>query len=256
MQKLQHYLDQKVMQFNNLDFIAKDPISIPHRFHKLQDIEIAGFFAATFAWGNRTSIIKSCTTLLNYMDNSPFQFILEHTDSDLKNLLPFVHRTFNATDLYYFISFLKFHYTKNNSLESAFCLGHSLKNENVELALISFYNYFFSMELVSERTKKHVASPYKKSACKRLNMFLRWMVRDNSTQVDFGLWKNILSSQLIIPIDVHVAKVAYSLELLPNLKSNWQNAVSLTNTLKKFDPNDPTKYDFALFGLGIAAKYN
>ncbi len=255
MQALKIFLDTKINEYNSVDFIAKDPICIPHQFTKLQDIEIAGLFAATFAWGNRTSIINSSKRLMTLMDNSPHQFVLYHTDADLKKMLHFVHRTFNATDLYAFIHLLHYHYSRNSSLETAFLKGHQAQAVNVEGALNGFYDYFFSLQDMPIRTKKHVAAPCKHSTCKRLNMYLRWMVRPNNTGVDFGLWKSIKPHQLIIPMDVHVTNVAYRVGLLPNAKSNWNNAVLLTNKLKEFDNEDPVKYDFALFALGVIEKF-
>jgi uncharacterized protein (TIGR02757 family) len=252
---LKKFLDKKVIEYNKPKFITHDPISIPHRFSKLQDIEIAGFFAATLAWGNRKSILNSCTRLLEFMDNSPYQFITQHDDNDLKKMMGFVHRTFNAMDLYYFISFLHMHYSVNVSLESAFTKTLVATDTSMENGLNGFYNYFFSLEYISERTRKHVAAPVKKSACKRLNMFLRWMVRKDNNKVDFGLWNGIQPHQLVIPLDVHVANVSYRLGLLDNANSNWNNAIILSTKLKQMDANDPTKYDYALFGLGVEEKF-
>ena len=254
---LKKYLDKKVIQFNNPDFIKEDPVCIPHLFSKKQDIEITGFFAAIFAWGIRKTIINKSKLLFQLMDNAPYDFCLNHTDEDLKKLEKFCHRTFNDTDLLYFISFLKFHYSKNKSLESAFFNTKTLNhNANVvENSLNYFYQYFFSLEDISERTKKHIASPSKNSGCKRLNMYLRWMVRNDGKGVDFGIWKKISPSQLICPIDVHVARVSKHFGLLKRDQVNWLAAVELTEELKKFDSKDPVKYDFALFGLGVLEKY-
>jgi uncharacterized protein (TIGR02757 family) len=246
---------KEVEQYNQPFFIDDDPISIPHKFILQQDIEIAGFFAAILAWGNRKSIINSCSKLMALMNNEPYNFCLTHTEKDLKALLNFKHRTFNTTDLLYCISFFKHHYSKHNSLETAFTKWMSEKDETVENGLIGFHHYFFSLQDFPERTRKHIASPHKKSACKRLNMYLRWMVRDNKTGVDFGLWKQIKSSQLIIPIDVHVSRVAKKLGILNRTQNDWQAATELTAYLKKLDANDPVKYDFALFGLGVMEKY-
>ena len=251
------FLDQKVKQFDNRDFIKDDPVSIPHLFSKKQDIEIAGFFAAIFAWGIRKTIINKCKTLLQLMDYAPYDFCLNHSDNDLQKLEGFCHRTFNDTDLLYFISFFKFHYSKNSSLESAFFNKKTLKQSNdmIENSLNYFYEYFFSLEDISERTKKHIASPAKNSSCKRLNMFLRWMIRNDGKGVDFGIWKNIAPSELICPVDVHVARVSRHFGLLKRKPIDWLAAIELTEELKKFDPKDPVKYDFALFGLGILEKY-
>jgi uncharacterized protein (TIGR02757 family) len=253
--KLKIFLNKKVDQYNQPFFIADDPISIPHQFTLLQDIEIAGFFAAILAWGNRKSIINSCNKLMRLMNNKPYQFCLHHSKKDLLQLLNFKHRTFNTTDLLYCIEFFKQHYSKHNSLEIAFTKWMNKKDETVENGLIGFHNYFFSLQDFPERTKKHIATPQKKSACKRLNMYLRWMVRNNKTSVDFGVWKNIKPSQLIIPIDVHVSRVAKKLGILNRTQNDWQAATELTSYLKTLDANDPVKYDFALFGLGVMEKF-
>jgi uncharacterized protein (TIGR02757 family) len=254
---LKKFLDQKVIQFNNPSFINEDPVCIPHLFSKKQDIEIAGFFAAIFAWGIRKTIIKKCKSLLQLMDNAPYDFCIGHSDEDLKKIEKFCHRTFNDTDLLYFISFFKFHYSKHNSLEVAFFNNKIIKQPGniIEPSLNSFYEYFFSLEDVPDRTRKHIASPAKHSSCKRLNMYLRWMVRKDKQGVDFGIWKKISPSQLICPVDVHVARVAKHFNLLKRKQVDWQAAVELTEELKKFDKADPVKYDFALFGLGILEKY-
>lgn len=253
--ELKLFLDKKVEQYNQPFFITDDPISIPHQFTQQQDIEIAGFFAAILAWGNRKSIINSCNKLIHLMGNQPYQFCLHHSDKDLKQLVKFVHRTFNATDLLYCIEFFKHHFSFNNTLENAFAKWMNETDETIENALIGFHHYFFSLPDFSERTRKHIASPHKKSACKRLNMYLRWMVRDNKTNVDFGLWKNIKTSQLIIPIDVHVSRVAKKLGILNRTQNDWQAATALTNYLRTLDAKDPVKYDFALFGLGVMEKF-
>ncbi len=254
---LKKFLDGKVTEFNKPIFIKDDPICIPHLFSKKQDIEIAGFFAAVFAWGIRKTIINKCKSLLQLMDNAPYDFCINHTDNDLKKLEKFCHRTFNATDLLYFVSFLKFHYSKYNSLEVAFFNNKTIKQFDnvVESSLNYFYHYFFSLEDVPQRTKKHIASPQKNSSCKRLNMYLRWMVRKDNKGVDFGIWKKISPSQLICPVDVHVARVARHFNLLTRKQVDWDAAISLTEELKKFDNKDPVKYDFALFGLGVLEKY-
>jgi uncharacterized protein (TIGR02757 family) len=254
---LKKFLDKKVLEFNNPSFIKDDPVCIPHLFSKKQDIEIAGFFAAVFAWGTRKTIINKCKLLLQLMGGAPYDFCINHTNEDLKKLEKFCHRTFNDTDLLYFISFFKFHYSKHNSLEVAFFGNKTIQETGnvVEASLNSFYNYFFSLEDVPARTKKHIASPAKNSSCKRLNMYLRWMVRDDGKGVDFGIWEKISPSQLICPIDVHVARAARHFNLLTRKQVDWQAAVELTNELRKFDSNDPVKYDFALFGLGVLEKY-
>lgn len=254
---LKKFLDSKVKQFNNPAFINDDPVCIPHLFSKKQDIEISGFFAATFAWGIRKTIINKCQLLMQLMDNAPYEFCLQHTDEDLKKLMGFCHRTFNDTDLLYFISFLKFHYSKSDSLENAFFNNTTMKQHNhtIEIALNHFRQYFFSLEDISERTKKHIASPQRNSSCKRLNMYLRWMVRNDHKGVDFGIWKKVKPSQLICPVDVHVARVSRHFNLLKRRQVDWLAAIELTEELRKFDPHDPVKYDFALFGLGVLEKY-
>jgi len=254
-EELKIFLDKKVDEYHQPFFIENDPISVPHLFSKKQDIEIAGFFAAIFAWGNRTTIINKSKELMEMMDMSPHEFCLHHSDDDLRKLMSFRHRTFNPTDLLYFVSFFKNHYSRNTSLESAFSDFIKPGDQDLENALNGFYNYFFSLEHVPSRTLKHIASPAKRSTCKRLSMYLRWMVRSSSRKVDFGIWKNIEPSQLMIPLDLHVARVARNFHLLQRKQTDWQATVELTQELRKFDPSDPSKYDFALFGLGVLEKF-
>ena len=255
---LRDFLNKKVKEYNQKTFIASDPISIPHRFAIKQDIEIAGFFAAIFAWGNRTTIINKCNELMNLMDDAPFQFIIQHHEIELKRFLNFKHRTFNATDLLHFIRVLRHHYENDSSteptLETAFSKGLLPKDETVENALMSFHDYFFSLEDSPGRTKKHISTPANNSSCKRLNMFLRWMVRNDNAGVDFGIWKNIQPHQLVCPLDVHVQRVARNLNLIQSEKADWKTAVELTEKLKSFDPIDPVKYDIALFSMGVGKK--
>lgn len=251
-EQLKEILEQKYLLHNNASFIENDPISIPHRFTIKQDIEIAGFFAAILAWGNRKSIINSCNKLINLMDNAPFEFIKNHSESDLKRFEKFAHRTFNSTDLLFIIEVFKNFYKKYNTLELLFATGNT---DNVKNGLINFHNQCFEFDFAPQRSKKHISTPLKKSACKRLNMYLRWMVRNDNNGVDFGIWKNIKPSQLICPLDVHVLRTANSLELLNSEKSNWENAELLTQKLAEFDKNDPVKYDFALFGMGLENKF-
>lgn len=273
---LKNFLDAKVEQYNRPNFIQNDPICIPHLFVKKQDIEIAGFFAAVLAWGQRKTIINKCESLLMRMDNAPYDFILNHTDNDLKRLLDFKHRTFNDTDLLYFIAFFKFHYQQYNSLEQAFVPGLKIafpdislssnqllaessveihlsakRDFTIEASLNHFRNYFFSIEDYPQRTKKHISSPKQKSTCKRLNMFLRWMVRKDNSGVDFGIWNTLKAADLICPCDVHVDRVGRLLGLITRKQTDWFTALELTQNLKKFDDSDPVKYDFALFGLGV-----
>ena len=253
---IKQLLDQKVKQYNHIDFIEKDPISIPHLFTKQQDIEIAAFFAAIFAWGNRTTIIQKSKELLERMDNAPFEFCIQHQAKDLKKLGGFAHRTFKDTDLLYCIAFFKQHYTTQKSLETAFFIDQQSgkKIKTVEAGLVHFKNYFFSIDDAPDRTKKHIASPENGSTCKRLNMFLRWMVRKDQHGVDFGLWKAISPAELIIPIDVHVARVSRAFGLISRPQIDWLTALELTAYCRTLDARDPVKYDFALFSLGVTEK--
>lgn len=248
---LNHFLHKMAERYNAHDFIENDPICIPHAFTKKADIEIAAFLAATLAWGQRKIIISKCKQLMELMDNSPLDFILNHGEKEKKFLLNFKHRTYNSEDLMYFLLFFKQHYSVNESLESAFIPENF--NGEVESSLNHFYHYFFSFSH-PKRTEKHIASPEKKSACKRLNMFLRWMVRFDQHGVDFGLWKKIRPSNLICPIDVHVNNVARYLGLITRKQTDWNTALELTQALRKFDPEDPVRLDFALFGYGIENK--
>lgn len=248
--ELKRFLDKKVDLYNQPSFIQHDPISIPHLFTKQQDIEIAGFFAAIFSWGNRTTIIQKSKELMSLMDNAPYEFCLHHTAADLKKLLQFKHRTFTTTDLLYFIEFFKHHYSTHSSLETAF----TRHGNTAEKILSGFHHDFFALEDIPARTKKHIATPERKSSCKRINMYLRWMVRQDNKGVDFGIWKNISPAQLICPLDLHVVRVAKQFNLLTRKQTDWQAAIELTEQLRKFDANDPVKYDFALFGIGVSEK--
>lgn len=254
MGELQSFLDQKYLQYNTADFIAEDPVSIPHRFSRLQDIEISGFIAAVLAWGQRKTIINKCTELFDLMDNAPYDFMLHHQESDLKAFLNFKHRTFNATDALYFIQYFHHFYKHHQSLEEAFLWENHHQDENLEAGLVNFHKQFFSLEDHPPRTKKHIATPARNSACKRINMFLRWMVRKDDKGVDFGLWERIKPSQLICPCDVHVDRVGRKLGLITRKQTDWHTAKELTANLKILDPEDPVKYDFALFGLGVYEK--
>jgi len=250
--ELKSFLDEQVEIYNRHHFIVDDPISIPHRYAKKQDIEIAGFFSAMLAWGQRKTIINKSKELLLLMDDTPYDFVQQHSIKDLKVFDHFKHRTFNPIDCRYFIKFFKQHYQDNNSLETAFKLEK--RDSDVGNALIGFHQYFFSLKDYPERTKKHIATPERNSACKRINMFLRWMVRSDDCGVDFGIWKKISMSQLVCPCDLHVERVARQLKLIRRNQLDWQTALELTAALRKLDPNDPVKYDFALFGLGVANK--
>lgn len=248
--ELKPYLDEKVAQYNRPEFIEADPISIPHGFSKLQDIEISGLFAATLAWGQRVTIIRKCRELMALMDNDPYQFITGHRPADLRVFEHFKHRTFNLTDTLYFIEFLRWFYSKHQSLEEAFT------GSNMYDGLTRFHNLFFSLPEHPQRTRKHVATPERKSTCKRLNMYLRWMVRRDNHGVDFGIWRKISPAHLVCPCDVHVDRVARKLRLIRRKQTDWLTAVELTSNLSLLDPNDPVQYDFALFGLGASGDFD
>ncbi|MDO6437562.1 TIGR02757 family protein [Cyclobacterium sp. 1_MG-2023] len=254
MDNLKDFLDEKVMLFNQPSFIEDDPISIPHRFSKLQDIEISGFFAAVLAWGQRKTIINKSLELMDLMGNSPYDFVLNHSEKELKQLMKFKHRTFNDIDTLYFIDFFSRYYQENKSLEQAFTHGYSEDVDAMEVLLSNFHDLFFQSEEAPMRTRKHIASPKKKSACKRINMFLRWMVRKDGKGVDFGLWDKISPAQLVCPCDLHVDRIGRTLGLIRRKQTDWQTAMELTQNLRLMDAADPIKYDFALFGLGVLEK--
>lgn len=242
------WLEQKYNQFNCIDFIDLDPISIPHQFTAKNDIEIAAFFVSIMAWGNRTSILKSGNNLMELMDFAPFDFVLNHQPVDLKRFDSFVYRTFNASDLQFLISSLQQIYLKHNGLESAF-FGENFHGNAFD-AITQFRNTIFAISHLT-RTEKHIANPAKNSASKRLNMFLRWMVRVDDKGVDFGIWKSIDPAFLICPLDLHSARVARNLGLLSRHQNDRKAAEELTQNLSYFCPQDPVKYDFALFGAGV-----
>ena len=250
--ELYDLLESKVLEYNRPDFITDDPISIPRAFRKRQDIEIAGFFAAVLAWGQRGTIIRKCRELMAMMDNDPHNFVLNHSENDLKPLLNFKHRTFNPTDTLYFISFLQSFYRANKSLEKAFMVTPGAPD--IGSGLVHFQQTFFSLPHAPERTRKHIPSPERKSTCKRLAMYLRWMVRRDQQGVDFGLWKEISPAQLVCPCDLHVDRIGRRLRLIRRKQTDWLTALELTANLRKFDPVDPVKYDFALFGMGVSEK--
>lgn len=252
--ELKSFLNKAVRQYNQPDFIPADPISIPHRFTRLQDIEIMGFWVAILAWGQRVTIINKANELIDLMGGSPYDFILNHKDSDLKPFLAFKHRTFQATDTLYFLDFLQRHYRAHDSLEQAFSRHLTVDSPTVEAALIGFEQYFFDHPNAPQRTRKHVATPARKSTCKRINMFLRWMIRNDQKGVDFGLWSSIRTSQLLMPLDVHVERVGRQLGLIQRKQRDWRTVMELTENLRQFDAKDPVKYDFALFGLGVLNK--
>ena len=240
------FLNLKAEEYNNVNFIKDDPIQIPHLFNKKEDIEISGFLTSTISWGNRKSIITSSIKMMKLMDNDPHNFIINHSEKDLKKLLKFVHRTFNGYDFIQFITSLRHIYINYGGLEKVF--AENIKNQSMHNSIHEFKKIFFEIPH-TDRTKKHVSDPFKGSASKRINMFLRWMVR-NDKIVDFGIWKKLSTSSLSCPLDVHTGRVARKLNLIKS-KNNDINALKeLDSSLRKFDAIDPVKYDFALFGLG------
>lgn len=250
---MKSFLDEKADQYNNISFIENDPISIPHLFSGRQDREIMGFFAAVLAWGQRKTIIAKCHELVRRFGGEPYRFIMEHSEDELKGLLGFTHRTFNDTDLLYFVDFLRRHYSRYVTLEEAFLDGGVFNS--AEDALIRFERTFFDYPDAPYRTRKHVATPIRNSACKRINMFLRWMVRSDDKGVDFGMWNRIPQSALICPIDLHVDRAARRLGLVTRKPTDWKTALELTHNLRLLDPSDPVKYDFALFGLSLENRW-
>ncbi|MBN1157810.1 MAG: TIGR02757 family protein [Bacteroidales bacterium] len=248
---LKAFLDEKVELYNNTSFIETDPISIPHRFSQKEDIEISGFLAATIAWGNRVSILRSADRMMSIMGNTPYDFVINHRDSDLKGIEGCMHRTFNAEDFIYFIEALKYIYLEKGGMETIFACYRT--DDSLQPAIHEFGKIFFGLPH-NARTRRHLSDPRKGSAAKRLNMFLRWMVRHDRKGVDFGLWRNIGMNRLKIPLDVHTGKVARQLGLLKRKQNDWQAVCELTDRLRTFDPDDPVKYDYALFGLGVFEK--
>ncbi|WP_114491605.1 TIGR02757 family protein [Candidatus Ulvibacter alkanivorans] len=244
---LKAFLDEKVHTYNTVDFIESDPIQIPHKFTIKEDIEIAGFLTATIAWGNRKSIINNGTKMMNIMGNAPYEFIMQFSEKDLERVHGFVHRTFNAEDLTYFFKALRNIYMNHNGLESVFKAGAT--PQTLQPAIHHFKRNFFELPHPT-RTEKHVSDPFKNSAAKRINMFLRWMVRKDNAGVDFGIWKSLSPAQLSCPLDVHSGSVARKLGLLDRKQNDAKALVILDTNLRKLDANDPVKYDFALFGLG------
>jgi len=249
--QVKEILEYYYKKYNTIDFIKDDPISIPHKFSKKQDIEISAFWTSVIAWGRRNMIMKNANKLFDLMDNAPYDFIVNHEEKDRERFLDFKHRTFQPTDTLYFLEFLQWYYKNNDSLETAFSDHLNKTDENIESALVGFHNLFFSLDDAPHRTKKHIPTPIRKSTCKKLNMFLRWMVRKDENGVDFGIWNNINTSQLMIPIDVHVERIARNLGLLSRKQRDWKAVIELTNNLKNIDSSDPIKYDFALFGYGV-----
>lgn len=250
--ELKDFLDAKVLQYEHPKFLESDPLQIPHRFSRKEDIEISAFLTATIAWGNRKSIINNATRLMQLMDNAPYDFTVNHQETDLDRLSGFVHRTFNGQDASYFINSLKNIYENHGGLEAIF--ANNSEGDSLQSSISSFKKKFFELPHPA-RTQKHVSDPLKGSAAKRINMFLRWMVRSDVTGVDFGLWKNIGTERLSCPLDVHSGNVARKLKLLKRKQNDAKALAELDKNLRKLDPFDPVKYDFALFGLGVFEKF-
>ena len=246
--ELKSFLDEKVLQYNTLDFIDSDPVQIPHLFSLKEDIEIAGFLSATIAWGNRKMIIKNAHKMMDIMGNSPYDFVMSHAENDLEKLESFVHRTFNGIDFTTFIKGLQNIYTHHQGLENVF-LKHQ-ESDSLQKSISEFKKVFFEIPHQS-RTQKHISDPLNNSAAKRINMYLRWMIRQDNKGVDLGIWKNISPSKLSCPLDVHSGNVARKLGLLTRKQNDGKALFELDQNLRKFDANDPSKYDFALFGLGV-----
>ncbi len=246
--ELKDFLDSKVVQYNNSRFIESDPIQVPHEFNKKEDIEIAAFLTATIAWGNRKSIIKNAKYMMQLLDNSPYDFVMNHQESDLEQLLPFVHRTFNGNDFIQFIKCLRHIYETHLGLENVF--SKHAETNSLQKSIHQLKKVFFEIEHL-QRTQKHVSDPLKNSAAKRINMFLRWMVRRDNAGVDFGIWTSLSPKQLSCPLDVHSGNVARKLGLLKRKQNDGKALLELDSALRKLDAQDPVKYDFALFGLGV-----
>ena len=249
---LKSFLDEKVELFNRPAFVETDPIQVPRKFTQKEDIEISGFLTATIAWGNRTAIIKNAERLNSLMGNQPFDFISNASNREIQQLQKFVHRTFNGNDCIYFIQSLKNIYKNYGGLQLVFESGFE-NEKSVKSALANLFEIFF--ELPGERTRKHISNVQKGSSGKRLNMFLRWMVRNDKNGVDFGIWNGIPASELMLPLDVHTGNVGRKLGILQRKSNDWKAVEEITKTLRKFDPTDPIKYDFALFGLGAFEKF-
>ncbi|MGY5353159.1 TIGR02757 family protein [Wenyingzhuangia sp. IMCC45533] len=250
--ELKQFLDSKVHQYNNKDFIDSDPVQIPHLFSKKEDIEIAGFLAATISWGKRPMIIKNCLKMMEAMGNTPYDFVMNHSQTDLEKLQDFKHRTFNGIDFEYFIKSLKNIYENHQGLEHVFC--SNVQNNSMQPAIHEFKKVFFEIQHPS-RTTKHVSDPKKGSSAKRINMFLRWMVRQDQFGVDLGIWNSISPSFLSCPLDVHTGNVGRKLGFITRKQNDAKALAELDTHLRKLDAKDPVKYDFALFGLGVFEQF-
>lgn len=249
---LKAFLDSKVTQYNTPSYIESDPIQIPHQYALKEDVEISAFLTATIAWGNRKSIIKNSFRMMELMGNSPYDFVMEHKKDQLDQLNDFVHRTFNGIDFRFFINSLKNIYQNHNGLEAIF-VNHAEK-DSLQKSIHELKKVFFEIEHPT-RTQKHVSDPLKGSAAKRINMFLRWMVRNDNAGVDFGIWTSLVPSQLSCPLDVHSGNVGRKLGLLSRRQNDAKALSELDTNLRKMDALDPVKYDFALFGLGVFEKF-
>lgn len=247
---LKEFLDEKYQEYNNVNFIEQDPIQIPHLYTEKKDIEIAGFLTSIISWGNRKSIINSAHKMMDIMDNSPYDFVINSNNSEI-NKIQFVHRTFNSIDLQFFILSLKNIYKNYDSLEDVFIEN---KNDFMFDGISKFRKIFFSVDH-EKRSQKHISNPLKNSCCKRINMFLRWMVRSKKKKVDFELWNSINTRQLSCPLDIHTGRVARKLRILNRNQNDFKATLELDYHLRKLNPNDPVKYDFALFGLGVFEKF-
>jgi uncharacterized protein (TIGR02757 family) len=248
---IKNLLDRKVDEYNSLEFIQEDPVSIPHMFNDKEDIEISGFLTAIISWGQRKTIITNATRLIKWMDHAPYDFIMHSSEKDLMPFKQFKHRTFNGEDCIFFMKSLQNIYLHHGGLEASF-----IPPEGKELVegIVQFRRCFLSMPFPA-RSAKHIADPSAGASAKRINMFLRWMVRKDACGVDFGIWKNISPSQLYCPLDVHTGEVARKLGILKTKQNNWHAVEELTGYLRMLDPDDPVKYDYALFGMGVNKEF-
>ncbi|MCL1821642.1 MAG: TIGR02757 family protein [Prolixibacteraceae bacterium] len=251
--EIKSFLDEKTLQYNNFRFIETDPIQVPRSFSRRENIEISGFLAATIAWGNRASIIKNARRLMSQLDNNPYDFLMSATDDELNRASKFVHRTFNPDDTLFFLASLKNIYKNCGGLEAVFTEG--FRRDGSVKSSLEFYRTVFLGNSCPGRTRKHISDVTRNSAAKRLNMFLRWMVRKDDNGVDFGLWDSIPASALMLPLDVHTGNTARKIGLLKRMQNDWKAVEEITAVLRDFDPLDPVKYDFALFGLGVFEKF-
>ncbi len=251
---IKNFLEEKSALYNSTNFIASDPVSIPHLFSRKEDIEIAGFLTATIAWGQRPTIIRNALLLVQMMDQSPFEFILNFTKKDSTRFKDFVHRTFNSSDCIFFLTALQNIYRNHGGLENTFHCGIQKNDEDLKNAIVYCRNIFFRLPHQS-RVEKHFSNPESGAAAKRINMFLRWMIRRDKCGVDFGIWKSISPALLSCPLDVHSGRVARKLGLLKRKQNDWKAVEELNKSLRELDPSDPAKFDFALFGLGVFEKF-